>query len=679
MYHHLSVFIKSFFYIFFFLISQLTFSQSLDSLYSNYINQTNEKKKVEALLAYGDELAQYNIDSALACGAISIKIGKTLKDTTVIGQGYILYGYSALAKADYKTALQSFLLAHDLFKKANNKGKLAQCYTAIGIVYWYQGFTEKAIYYYKKNISISIEIHDDNGLAASYGNLAIIFDENKDFENALLYYNNALVIFEKKKRLNEMAACLDNMSLVYKQKKEFRTALNFNTRSYKIRESIRDTLGMLASMENLGSIFIALEKYDDAITISQRVITIAQRLGSKEDLKFSYVNLKDAYEGKKDFVMANTILNKLMAIKDSLRNIDNANQMLELETKFKTKEKEIELNEIKLVQQLKEKENAEKLQKKNYFIIILSIVGFLILVIGILFLRRFKEKQQIAEAINKKNEAIEAQKIMIDKAYQELSVKNKDITDSIKYAQKIQQAVLPSQKFIAHELSKTKTEHFILFKPKDIVSGDFYWFYKNDDALYYVTADSTGHGVPGGFMSMLGINLLNEIVIERGVTDPGEILNKLRDEIIRSLKTDDGFSKDGMDAVICKINFKDNTLHYAAANNPIYIVRDNVLTVLSPQKMPVGYSDQILPFTTQQFLLNTSDCIYTITDGYADQFGGEKGKKFKYKQLKELLVLNSKKSFNSQHEELDKSFEGWKGNLEQVDDVCIVGLKIKSL
>lgn len=506
--------------------------------------------------------------------------------------------------------------------------------------------------------------------------MAIIFDENRDFDNALKYYNSALVIFEKKKKMNEMAACLDNMSLVYKQQKDFRKALNFNKRSYKIRETIRDTLGMLASMENLGSIFIALEKYDDAIAISQQVINIAQRLGSKEDLKFSYINLKDAYEGKKDYPMANVILNKLMSIKDSLRNIDNANQIMELETKFKTKEKEIELNEIKLLQQLKEKENNEKLQRKNYFIIILAIVGTLILFIGILLLKRYREKQQIAEAINKKNEAIEAQKILIDKAYHELSEKNKDITDSIKYAQKIQQAVLPSQKFILDELRKTNTDHFILFKPKDIVSGDFYWFHKTEKTLFYVTADSTGHGVPGGFMSMLGINLLNEIVIERGITKPSEILNRLREEIVRSLKTDDGYSKDGMDAVVCKIDFESNTLEYAAANNPVYLIRKNELMVLPAQKMPVGYSDVMDPFETKALQVNPSDSIYTITDGFADQFGGAKGKKYKYKQLKDLLVVINNEAMQKQLIILNDSFENWKGDLEQVDDVCVIGVKI---
>jgi serine phosphatase RsbU (regulator of sigma subunit) len=581
-----------------------------------------------------------------------------------------------MAKGEYKIALQHFILATDLFKKSNDKKRLAQCYTAMGIVYWYQGFSSRAIYYYKKNVEICIEINDENGLAASYGNLAIIFDENLEFDNALKYYNDALKIFEKKHKLNETAACLDNMSLVFKQQKNYTKALAYNARSFKIRENIMDTLGMLASMENLGVIYIAQKKYTEAIEISERVVTIANRLGSREDVKFAYMNLKDAHEGKGDFKAAFYVLNNLMTVKDSLRNIDNANQIAELETKFKTKEKEVELSEIKLLQKLKEKESDEKLQRKNFFIGFLVVSGILVLFIAFLFLKRFKEKQQIAEAINKKNEAIEHQKVLIDVAYKELTERNKDITDSIKYAQKIQQAVLPSKKFISHELAKTNTDHFILFKPKDIVSGDFYWFHKSETSLYYVTADSTGHGVPGGFMSMLGINLLNEIVIERGIVEPGEILNKLREKIVRSLKTDDGYPKDGMDAVVCKIDFASNKLEYAAANNPIYLIRENKLEVLPPQKMPVGYSDDSKPFLTTTIHLNKYDKIYTITDGFADQFGGDKGKKFKYKQLKELLISINYLPMDDQLTILTKTLYDWKGNLEQVDDICVIGIKI---
>lgn len=667
---------KHFYTIFFCILSIFCVSQNIDSLYKTYRLQTNLKEKTITLLRYADELIQFDIDSTLRCSEICLSNGLSLKDTSIIGQAYILKGYAKEATGNYKEAMLNFVTATNLFKKTKNKERLAQCYTAMGIVYWYQGLTDKAIYYYQKNIVLCSEIKDEKGLAASYGNLAIIFDEKKDFDNALLYYNKALPIFEKRKNFNQIAACLDNMSTVYKQQKDYSKALNYNIKSYRIRDSILDTLGMCASMENLGSIFNCLKKYDDAITISKRVIEIAQRLGSKEDLKFSYINLKEAYEGKKDYYSANLIINQLMEVKDSLRDLDNANQIAELETKFKTKEKDIEISEIKLIQQLKEKENQEMIKRRNYLIIVLAIIGSLILLIAFLIFRGYKEKQKIADAINKKNEAIESQKILIDTAYQELSSKNKDITDSIKYAQKIQLAVLPSDKFITTELAKTNTKHFILFQPKDIVSGDFYWFYKNDTSLFYVTADSTGHGVPGGFMSMLGINLLNEIVIDKGITDTGEILNKLRLEIIRSLKTDEGYSKDGMDAVVCKINTENNVLEYSTANNPIYIIREKQLTVLEAQKMPVGYSDNILPFNTNHFQLQSNDCIYTITDGYADQFGGINGKKFKYKQLKELLATISHQTMPQQKQILETTFDNWKGNLEQVDDVCIIGLRV---
>ncbi len=590
----------------------------------------------------------------------------------------MLLGYSLEAKSSYKSALQNFIIASEFFKKKKNKSKLAQCYTAMGIIYWYQGFSDKAIEYYKKNIDICLEINDENGLAASYGNIAIIFDERKDLDNALLYYNKALIIFEKGKRAMQTAACLDNMSLVYKQKKEFNKALDFNLRSYKLRENSSDTLGMLASMENLGSIFIALKKYDDAIAISQRVVTIASRLGAKQDMKFAYLNLKEAYEGKKDYSSANLILNKLMDIKDSLRSMDNANQIAELETKFKTKEKEVELSEIKLIQQLREKENLEKLKRKNHFIVILSLIGVFILAITFLLLKRFKEKQQIAEAINKKNEAIETQRIVIDRAYKQLREKNKDITDSIKYALKIQEAIFPSY---AH-FTNLFPNSFVFFKPKDIVSGDFYWTEKGiDNSVFIAVVDCTGHGVPGAFMSIVGFNLLNNAIHEHKCNTPADILNQVNKDLNETLKQTEEQStiKDGMEISICKWNPVTNDFLFAGANTIIYHVTDNqsILTIKG-DKHPIGsfYGEKLKPFSNIHVKVSKNDCIYLLSDGYADQFGGEKGKKFKYKQLEQLLLENSSKTVEEQYANINSTFENWKGDLEQVDDVCVIGIRV---
>ncbi len=649
----------------------------MDSLYRSYRAKTDLKEKTNALLNYGTELLHNDIDSAFVCGEVALTHATQLKDSSLIADANVLIAFGAEAKGNYKAGLQHFLIATEIYKKKKNKTKLAKCYTGMGVIYWYQGFDTKAIDYYKKNITLCMELNDKGGLAAGYGNIAIIFDNNKDPENALLYYNKALAIFEEVKDMNQMAACLDNMSLVFKQQRNYKTALDYNIRGYRLRESIYDTIGMLASMENLGNIFIGLNKYDEAISISERVLSIASRLGAKEDMKFAYYNLKEAFEAKKDFKNANVVLNKLMDIKDSLRNIENANQIVELETKFKTKEKETELSEIKLIQQLREKENADALKKKNYSIIILSLSGLFILSLAFILLKRFREKKLIAEKFSAKNTAIEIQKTIIDKAYHQLSEKNKDITDSIKYAQRIQEALFPS----AYHFANLFPQSFVYFKPKDIVSGDFYWGEKGTDgSVYAAVVDCTGHGVPGAFMSIVGFNLLNNAIHEYKWNTPADILNQVNKDLNETLKQreDENNIKDGMEVSICKWNASTNELLFAGANTVIYHVSQGILNTIKGDKHPIGsfYNEELKPFTTLKINAVKGDSIYLLSDGYADQFGGPKGKKFKYKPLEELLLKNSTLPPQQQLEAIDSTFLAWKNSLEQVDDVTIIGIQL---
>ncbi len=226
---------------------------------------------------------------------------------------------------------------------------------------------------------------------------------------------------------------------------------------------------------------------------------------------------------------------------------------------------------------------------------------------------------------------------------------------------------------------------FIFYKPKDIVSGDFYHalshFHKTIDreVFYLCTADCTGHGVPGALMSMISISRLNESIIEKQLIHPDEILNNTRDGIIASLNPEGSTeeSKDGMDCVLCAFDFKNNILEFAAANNPLWLVRDKQLIEFKADKMPVGkYAGQMLPYTLQKIELQKGDVIYTSTDGFPDQFGGEKGKKFKSANFKKLLLSIHEMSMEKQKEILNETFENWKGELEQVDDVCIIGVKV---
>ncbi len=299
-----------------------------------------------------------------------------------------------------------------------------------------------------------------------------------------------------------------------------------------------------------------------------------------------------------------------------------------------------------------------------------------------------KEKQQILadqnitlekQVIERTHEVVEQKKVIEEK--------NKDITDSIAYAKRIQDATLPSK-----ELKyKLFPEAFVLFKPKDVVSGDFYWFMEIKGTRFIAAADCTGHGVPGALVSVVCSNALNRAVKEFKITEPGKILDKVRELVLETFSSEHADEKeknsstvkDGMDISLCCLppasrgdNGEKITLSWAGANNPFWYVQQNEIKEITANKQSIGKTDNPLPFTTHTLELNKGDILYLFTDGYADQFGGPKGKKFKYKQLEDTLLAINKLSMPEQEKVLDKKFEDWKSNLSQVDDVLVIGVKV---
>ncbi len=274
--------------------------------------------------------------------------------------------------------------------------------------------------------------------------------------------------------------------------------------------------------------------------------------------------------------------------------------------------------------------------------------------------------QNLENKVIERTSEINRQKEMVEE-------KNKEIVDSINYALRLQQAILPPMDKVKQHLK----ECFIFFRPKDIVSGDFYWMSAGDQELLISAVDCTGHGVPGAMVSVVGANSLDRCVKEFGLKKPSDILDKLCDLVVETFETTDHEVKDGMDMALCSLNMKTGSLQYSGANNPLWIVRHGTkeLEELKPNKQPVGKFEFRKPFTNQDTQLNKGDCVYMFTDGYADQFGGPKGKKFKYKTLKELLISIHELPMHEQRNTLEKSFEDWKGDLHQIDDVCIIGIR----
>ena len=296
------------------------------------------------------------------------------------------------------------------------------------------------------------------------------------------------------------------------------------------------------------------------------------------------------------------------------------------------------------------------------------------------------EKLKIEEKVKKlwsQSTAIHKEKERINELKIEIEAKHQEIIDSVNYAKRIQSALLASNKLLEDNLP----EHFLLFQPKDIVSGDFYWATKlsfsGEDAkgggFCLVTADSTGHGVPGAIMSILNISCLSEAVNAQKLVLPNQILDYTRQRIMEHMANDGSAEggKDGMDAIICNFDFANNKLQFALANNPLWLIRDSELIEYKADKMPVGKAmGEIKPFTLQEIELKKNDLIIMITDGFADQFGGPKGKKFMYKPLKELLISLCQAPLKDIKTELIASFENWKGDSEQVDDVLIIGVRV---
>ena len=272
----------------------------------------------------------------------------------------------------------------------------------------------------------------------------------------------------------------------------------------------------------------------------------------------------------------------------------------------------------------------------------------------------------------------------LEESKHELQEKNDEIVDSINYAKRIQSALIPP----IDVFKKTLPNSFVIFKPKDIVSGDFYWISElsttkenetNDKLVVYSVADCTGHGVPGAFMSLIGLKIFNQSVKQKGVNSPAQALDYLNKEVFKTVNKhsdSDNIIRDGMDVALCSINFKTLMLSFSGAKNPVYIVRNKELHEIKGDKQPIGSYESQEPFTHNEYQLEKEDMVYIFSDGFADQFGGPKGKKLKYKPFKEMLIANSNKSLDEQEKQLDSLFENWRGDLEQLDDVCVIGVRV---
>lgn len=387
----------------------------------------------------------------------------------------------------------------------------------------------------------------------------------------------------------------------------------------------------------------------------------------KNDIKKmigEYKNLEEEKNAKEQLLksMEDTLMVKSEILRKKMEEYETVNARIQEQ---KSQMEQLNSDIMQKKEEIKASESIIGEQKKVISIIAaLSIIGVILLLIS---LRSNNQRRKANKLLSIQKAEVEKQKHLVDE-------KQKEILDSINYAKRIQTALMANSKLLKDNLN----DHFVYFRPKDIVAGDFYWAARLPDSFIYITADSTGHGVPGAFMSLLNISKLNDAINQR-ITRPDLVLNEVKDGIIKALNPEGSSeeSKDGMDAILCRLDFRNMKLQYAAANNSFCIIRDKTIINCKADKMPVGKShDDSNLFTYNEIALQKGDMIYTYTDGYGDQFGGPEGKKFMHKQLRSILTEIADLPVQEQEKMIHQRFETWKGDLEQVDDVLVIGVRV---
>jgi serine phosphatase RsbU (regulator of sigma subunit) len=688
----------------------------------NAIGQTNKQDtaKINSLNGTGINFQRSNVDSAIYYHNKATALAKKINDDVLLGESIKNTGFDYYLNGDYTKAMNCFeqslkISEIVLNSNFNNEAKIRakklkrSVFGNIGVVFGTQNDYSKALEYFFKSASISEELKEDQILLRSYNNIGFIYKNLGEYDKSLEYFSKSLKIAESLNLKESLDNIYSGFGEVYSLKNENVTALNYYKKGLKISEETEDTRSTILNLVGIGTAEANLHEYDNALKNYLIAYNASKSNGNKyseanvvRSITLLYLdNLKD-FSSVKKYLSAWEILvkelndpneyrlyfealssfydrtnqpdlalkyfKKYISLKDSLFGRENISKSLQQEFKI-SYEKKFTTDSVKAAEETKsaniklELSEAKVKQEKTQKSILYGGLA-LVIIFSIFIFNRFKVTQKQKVLIEIKEKETQSQKHTIEE-------KQKEIIDSINYAKRIQHTLLAHNDFLSDNLG----EHFVYFNPKDIVSGDFYWASKKDDRFYIAVCDSTGHGVPGAFMSLLNIGFLAEAINEKGIEKPNEVFDFVRNRLTDTISKEG--QKDGFDGILVCIDQKNNTVSYSAANNKPILFHNGELTELLADRMPVGVGERKDTFSLYNVDMNRDSVLYLYTDGFADQFGGPKGKKFKYKQLNDLIQTHTSKPFANQKTALETTFSSWRGELEQVDDVCLIGFKIK--
>ncbi len=553
----------------------------------------------------------------------------------------------------YPEALKSYFDALKIQEKIKDKQGEAYTLSNIGLIYSNQNNNDEALIFHQRSLAIRKKINYQPGVAASYNNIGICYLNDKDYSKALYYFSRSR---DMDTEMNDSIGLMDdlnNIALCYMKTNRVDQALKTFNQCLELRIHFNDQFGVSKAYNNIGTCYSMLNEFGKAEEAFLKGLEIGQRIGGKESIWYAYENLSEIYEKKGDYEKAFSYMQLALKEKEEWNSASSIRKETETKLNYQFEKK----NEKERIRRAKEDTKNQERRKQS--IMMLWGLGVILVIVGIFSLFLYLRWKEASE-----------QRRIIDLQRSEVQEKNNEILDSINYAQRIQTAILPSEETLAKEFRN----YALMFQPKDIVAGDFYWVQVTDDSVFFAVADCTGHGVPGAFMSLLCHNALNRSVVEYNCKEPGKILNQAREIIVTEFAKSQMNLRDGMDISLCAWNKTDGSFTWAGANNPLWLMNatDSGLVEIKGDKQPVGNHHHFNEFTTHQIVVEPGTRLFLFSDGIPDQFGEESGKKFKTKRLRELILETRHQSVSVQKLIIEEQFNNWKGNADQIDDVCML-------
>ena len=645
-----------------------------------------------------EDVSRYQ--DAIECYQQALEIKKELADKKGISMCLNNLGEVYKELADYKQAISYYEKSLEIDKQLNNKVGIAISLINIGSMHHRQGNENKALEYYKEALALGNQLNNKRVMAHAQNGLGESYNSIGKMDDAIISLQNAKKNSDQANDKSEMAKSTYLLGVVYFNKQNFNEAMIHFNKAAEQHQQLDEQYNYVQDLIKMGESYYYLGNYDKGIELNFKGLIKAKQIASKEHIRQAAENLSKLFASTKNFEEAYKYAQLFKQTHDSIFTWESRKKLSVIENRFELerKEQEIALQNVKLEKQSVELRQNQILQ----FALLGGLMAVLLIVILIVIsytrLKRAKnliqnQKNKIEETNEELNQTNEELQVTLDinrRQKDQIENINKKIMGSITYAQNIQNAVLPSTEVLNHLF----VNHFVSYKPKDIVSGDFYWTSKIKGKIIFAAADCTGHGVPGAFMSMLGVSFLNEIVNKENITESGQILNKLRVEVIQALqqKGTIGEHRDGMDIAVCVIDTDKNILQFSGAHQGLFVVRSMDKTPIDNDKtidngthalyefkgdaMPIAMYQRMQPFSETTMDILQGDFLYMFSDGFTDQFGGKYGKRFTKQKFKELILGISYKPFEEQCKSLSTAFDSWKKDHDQLDDVMVVGLEI---